>query len=355
MNTPFVVKRKGTKFQPRINTDKNQRRGKGFFDPCLFVPIRGQKFFSVDFHRFVLGKFICVNPPNLCGCLLGLLRNASTLNVGQIIFNVRLINCNVAAGALRKRTLDKYHSLVCHLLSRLPLQAFPRTLVHGGAAFMMRFLFIVFILSGLPIYGAETVSGPFPKLEPVSPFPAVVAVAQADHIPLQTIDPHATTGNKITPGDSVTALVTLSENGARRTQWLLYLQVVKPGPDEKPGKPPAPVVFYSSCGDQFKFASSPAFVSLRSIGPFTEPGADGKPPGLQDKVTRFTVDQGILGIGLDRAAAALHRMVLTGTQGGFQFRDTPFSEAETRESRTLAKIVHLTSDEEKALGGKPKV
>jgi hypothetical protein len=111
------------------------------------------------------------------------------------------------------------------------------------------------------------------------------------------------------------------------------------------------VVLYSSCGNRFEFASSPAFVSLRSIGPFTGRGPDGKLPVLQDKSARFMVNQGILGIGLDRAAAALYRIVQTGTWGGFQFRDTPFSKAEIQESRNLARTVHLTSDEERALSG----
>lgn len=216
---------------------------------------------------------------------------------------------------------------------------------------MMRLFFITFILIGSLLCDAQTVPGPFSEIGMVSPFPAVVAVAQADHIPLQHIDPPAATGGKMTPGDSVTALLTLSENGTRRTQWLLYLQAVKPGPSDMVERPTDPVVLYSSCGNRFEFASSPAFVSLRSIGPFTEPGTDGKPPLLQDKAARFTVDQGILGIGLDRAAAVLHRMVQTGTRGGFQFRNTPFSKAETRESRMLAQTVHLTPDEERALSG----
>ena len=219
------------------------------------------------------------------------------------------------------------------------------------AVFMMRLFFIVFILSELPLRGAITVPDPFSKLETVPPFPAVVAVAQANHIPLQPFDPPATTDSKVTPGDSVTALVTLFQKGGHQTQWLLYLQAVEPVPKEKAGKPLAPVVFFSSCGNKFEFASSPAFVSLRSIGPFTEPGTDGKLPVLQDKDARFTVDQGILGIGLDRAAAALQRTVQTGTPGGFEFRDTPFSKAEIQESQVLAQKVHLTSDEERALSG----
>ena len=196
---------------------------------------------------------------------------------------------------------------------------FPRTLAHGSPAFMMRLFFIAFIMFSLALYGAKTVPDPFSKLEPVSTFPAVVAVAQADHIPLQTIDPPTTNGSKINPGDSVTGLVTLSEKGVR-TQWLLYLQAVEPGSKERHKNPLAPVVLYSSCGNKFEFASSPAFVSLRSIGPFTEPGPDGKPPVLQDKSARFITNQGILGIGLDRAAAALYRMVQTGTREGFSSR-----------------------------------
>jgi hypothetical protein len=219
------------------------------------------------------------------------------------------------------------------------------------ARLFKRLFFIASILFGLPLCGAGTLPGPFFRLEPVSPFPAALAVARGNHIPLQLIDPLAAAGGRIAPGDSVTALVTLSEKGARRTQWLLYLQAVEAGPGGKAGKPLAPVVLFSSCGNRFEFASSPAFVNLRSIGPFTGPVNDGKPPVLQDRAARFTVNQGVLGIGLDRSAAALYRMVQTGTRGGFQFRDTPFGNAETRESRILAQTVHLTSDEERSLSG----
>jgi hypothetical protein len=232
-----------------------------------------------------------------------------------------------------------------------PFQFFKRCFSKGiTPLFMMRFFFIAYSLFELPLCVAKPVSD-LSKAETVSPFPAVVAVAQVNHIPMQAIDPPAASGTNVTPGDSVTALVTLSEKGASRTQWLLYLQAVEPGPKEKAGKPPAPVVFFSSCGNKFEFASSPAFVSLRSIGPFTEPGLDTKSPALQDMAARFAVNQGILGIGLDRAAAALHRTVQIGTQGGFQFREKPFSPAETKESRILAQKVHLTSDEERSLSG----
>jgi len=216
---------------------------------------------------------------------------------------------------------------------------------------MMRLVYLAFILFELPLLGAGTVSSPFLRLALVAPFPAVMAVAQADKIPMQQIDLPAAAAGRVRPGDSVTALVTLTEPGAPRTQWLLYLQSVLPGPNEKNGRPLPPKILFSSCGNRFEFPSSASFVSLRSIGPFIEPGSDGMPPALQDNAVRFNVDQGILGLGLDRAAAALHRMVLTGTRGGFQFRDTPFTGAETRDSRILARKVHLTSDEERALSG----
>jgi hypothetical protein len=234
-----------------------------------------------------------------------------------------------------------------------PFLGFKLRLLKGlSPAFLLRLFFGAFILMELPLCGAKPVSELFSRLQRVSPFPAVVAVAQANHIPLQPFDPPAAaTGGKVAPGDSVTALVTLSQKGGRRTQWLLFLQAVEPGPRENAGKPLAPAVYFSSCGNKFEFPSSPAFVSLRSIGPFTEAGPDGKSLVPQDKAARFMVDQGILGIGLDRAAAALHRTVQTGTPGGFEFRDKPFSKAETQESRTLAQTVHLTSDEERALSG----
>jgi hypothetical protein len=218
-------------------------------------------------------------------------------------------------------------------------------------AFMMRLLNIALVLLALPLHAAMTVPDSLSKLGAVSPFPTVVAAARANQIPLQSFDTPSDSDSKVVPGDSVTALVTLAQKGARRTQWLLYLEVVEPGPNDKVEKSPAPAVFFSSCGNKFDFVPEPAFVSLRSIGPFTESVTDRKSPGLQDKTARFSVDQGFLGIGLDRAAAALQRTVQTGTPGGFDFSDKPFSTAQTQQSRVLAQTVHLTSEEERALSG----
>jgi hypothetical protein len=105
---------------------------------------------------------------------------------------------------------------------------------------MMRLLNIALVLLTLPLRAAMTVPDSLAKLGAVSPFPTVVAAARANQIPLLSFDAPSVSDSKVVPGDSVTALVTVSQKGAMRTQWLLYLQVVEPGPNDKVEKSPVP-------------------------------------------------------------------------------------------------------------------
>jgi hypothetical protein len=211
-------------------------------------------------------------------------------------------------------------------------------------------------LLGTRVCAGEAAPGFVARLNPVLPCAALVAAAQANQIPLEPIDPPVDAGT-VNPGDSVTALVTLCEKGTRCTQWLLYLQMVIPSRKEKSQPRGAPTVFYSSCGNKFEFASEPAFVSLRTLGPFVEPDPKRKPPKPRDEAARFALDQGFLRIGLDQAAGAIYRLVQTGTNGStatncsLGFGDTPFSETECRDGRIMAEALHLTSSEECALAG----
>ena len=57
-----------------------------------------------------------------------------------------------------------------------------------------------------------------------SPFPSVVALATAQHIPLERFDPARVT-QVLRPGDAITVLFTLVDGGHAK-QWLAELKVV---------------------------------------------------------------------------------------------------------------------------------
>ena len=208
---------------------------------------------------------------------------------------------------------------------------------------------LLFSLTATGLWAAEPASELLAKLAPVPPCQSLAVAAQANKIALEGID-SATDPNVLNPGDSFAALVTLCEKGARRTQWLLYLQAEGPATNEPSGKAPAPMVLYSSCGNKFEFASSPVLVRLRTLGPFAEPDAKRKMPKAKDLSARFALDQGFLSLGLDRGAAAILRMKQTGTKGNVWFGPKPFGDAEVSKARNLAAAVRLTAEEERALG-----
>jgi hypothetical protein len=127
------------------------------------------------------------------------------------------------------------------------------------------------------------------RLAAVPPFPALVAVVRANQIPLEQIDPLVPT-NLVSPGDSFTALVALFSNRPQM-QWLLFLQAVEPSTKEQVDNPPRTMVIHNTLGHKVEFVSKPAFVRLRTIGPFIEGETEKKP---RDKTARFVLDQGFL-------------------------------------------------------------
>jgi hypothetical protein len=187
------------------------------------------------------------------------------------------------------------------------------------------------------------------KLKPVPPFPAAVISAHANKIPVEGIDA-IQDGDALNPGDSVTALVTLHEKGTRARQWLIYEEAVAPGPKETADMKPQPMVIYTKSGNKFDFKSSPTMVAVRTFGPFTEAG-DKRKLKAEEKSARFPLDKGFLSLGLDRAAASIIRLKGGKLHGLFEFRGTPFSDADVAKGRKLAEDTRTTTDDERALCG----
>lgn len=208
---------------------------------------------------------------------------------------------------------------------------------------MLRF-FAAVLVAGR-VLAAE--NGPdFTKFAAIPPGPDVVATAEARKIPLSGSDPPGEPG-EIHPGDSFTALVTLCEKGGKRTQWLLYLTALPDKPKES-GKTNETIVLYSGRSNRFEFASSPAQVRLETIGPFSGATSKKKVP---EKSETFTLDKGLLSLGLDQAARTVWRAVQANESGHFYFDAAPPNAKQMAEARRVADKLQLTLDEERALGG----
>ncbi len=213
--------------------------------------------------------------------------------------------------------------------------------------------------SEILVHGTEAATNFLAKLDPVPPFPACQAAAMANGIPLTAIDGLAETLS-LAPGDSETTLITLHEKGRPCTQWLIYFEAVA-RTNAPPVKPEAPMVVYTSTGGKFEFARSPATIQIRTLGPFIEPASGHHRPRSQptmvDKSVKVTVNQILLGVGLDQATAAVHRLNTFRDQNKnvakfyFGTSPDPFGNAEITRARAVANQMHMTPAEERAMAG----
>ncbi|HMJ91634.1 MAG TPA: hypothetical protein VK530_17565, partial [Candidatus Acidoferrum sp.] len=110
--------------------------------------------------------------------------------------------------------------------------------------------------------------------------------------------------NGLRPGDSATVLVTFVQK-KKQTQWLLFLEAATPDPTRATNKP-ATFVVSSAFGPPIKFKSKPYPVKLRMFGPFVAAGP-GSPPKSKETTAQFPVNEDFLALGMDQAAALLHR------------------------------------------------
>ena len=178
------------------------------------------------------------------------------------------------------------------------------------------------------------------------PCATLAGVARSHGIPLEGMDP-SSEGTVLNPGDSVTALVTLVEK-SRRTEWLLYLRV--DGQSSAATNKPSKMVMHSTSGRKLEFESTRVAASVRTLGPYdaSDQKRKSKP---KDKTARLSLQQGYLALGLDHAAKAAMRLRNSKTKGGLAYGPRPFGEKALARGRELTNIVHLTLEEERALGG----
>ena len=107
------------------------------------------------------------------------------------------------------------------------------------------------------------------RLSPIAICAPLAAAATAKSVPLDRIEPSSATEH-LTPGDSLSALVTFSGRDNRLTQWLLHVRSVEPDAKEPSAKRAKPIVLYSSAGNKIEFEPSDAFATLLALGPYVE-------------------------------------------------------------------------------------
>jgi hypothetical protein len=190
----------------------------------------------------------------------------------------------------------------------------------------------------------------FSKLALVPPCASLVAAAATNHIPLERIDPLGEAG-KLNPGDGFTGLITLCEKGGRHTQWLLYLQALPAASNTPARKASAPMIVYSGRGTKFEYAPASAVVRLQTFGPFSPAGDKRTSTKSRAMDVQFPLNRGFLGLGLEHAAAAIHRLEQAKAKGGLWFGETPPTAAQKAEAVKLAEQLQVTTDEERAVGG----
>ncbi len=187
------------------------------------------------------------------------------------------------------------------------------------------------------------------KAASVKPFPDVEAMARTNGIPISGIDALGEPG-KLEVGDSFTALITHFQKGMPRRQWLLYLQAIEPDSKVKGNtNRPKPMVLYTSSGSKLEFVSEPASVTLRTVGPFGEPGR--KRLKADDETARFTLNKGFLSLGLDRTASSVLKMSQVKTNMPFNVRFVKFTDAQIVQGRKTVAARGITPDDERALAG----
>ena len=211
---------------------------------------------------------------------------------------------------------------------------------------------LFFILLLAPFVCPAQSTNLFSRLEPVPPFPELRAAAKTLHIPLDGIHPSTNSG-ALASGDSVTALITLHQKGNRRSQWLVYFQIVGNTNSAKPAKP---MVFYTSTGSRFEFPQTYAAFHIRSLGPYVDTASIWGSPVPKDKSAALSVNEGFLGLGMDKGSAAIYRLHLARlkmqiTNFNLTVSEKPFTAERINRDRKFAARLQITPEEERALAG----
>ncbi|MBI5380330.1 MAG: hypothetical protein HZA31_00360 [Opitutae bacterium] len=159
--------------------------------------------------------------------------------------------------------------------------------------------------------GVGCVAAEQPKTPPIPVFkwtevlPAAAQAAQKAGIAMNGMGAPAER-TTLRPGDTVTALVTLTE-GEEYKQWIVRFQAAELTEKERQLPPVRGVRVYTSTGREFQYDGERAVLALRVLGPFKSSSAATATRGVKDVQARVRVNSAFLGLGFDQACAALIR------------------------------------------------
>ena len=108
------------------------------------------------------------------------------------------------------------------------------------------------------------------------------------------------------------------------------------------------MTLYSSFGATQTCVPAPAFVVVRTLGPFDDKTKPGKAP---EKSARFELNKGYLGLGLHHAAAAFQILDEGPIRGHWHVSQKPFTEAQLAKGREVANRLQLGQERERAMIG----
>lgn len=208
---------------------------------------------------------------------------------------------------------------------------------------------VLAVVLSVASWGAEEkVSTP-----PPPPYPEILAAAPGQRWSFNEVD--AMSEDPLRPGDEAIALVTLFD-GETEKQWVVVLTVVTPTPDEqKRMVTPPPLTLYTSNGTQLQFQNELALLETKTFGPFHPKKRNNK--ALNPRRARTGVNVEHLKLGFDRACSTLLRFreasrhIPDADRFGMHFGPQPFPAEKIEQTRRVANLVGLTTEDEKAFAG----
>src|SRR5262245_28382806 len=108
------------------------------------------------------------------------------------------------------------------------------------------------------------------------------------------------------------------------------------------------MVLYSSYGNTQICVSMPAFVVVRTFGPFDDKTKLGKTP---EKSARFELNKGHLSLGLHQTAATFQILDQKPVRGNWSVRHRPFKEEQLAKGREIAARLQLRPEMDSAMIG----
>ena len=212
-------------------------------------------------------------------------------------------------------------------------------------------------VSGVHAADAKAIKPFVPEFEFPAPLPVVATAAASGGMALAGIDATVATAGGLSPGDQVTALVSLLK-GKVLTQWVVEVSCAEMNDQEKQKPPLRTFTFYTNTGTEIFLSATRAVLAVRILGPFER--ANGERDGgrnASEQHARAMVNADFLSLGLNRACESVMAVneakQKDPTLGSLNWtmRMKPFSPAETEAGRKVADTLGLTPERERALAG----